>query len=101
MNRTHLVKLVLTLTLVIAAAVASVYWNEARKEVVYLCGNFVKGVSQRSVLRQLDTGNFLQYQLEAISTGSRITVDSKLNFRRYQCIIDLDPEGKVLNAEIQ
>lgn len=94
-------QLALTLTLVMAGVVAAIYWNEARKEVVYLCGNFVKGVAQSSVLRQLDTGNFLQYQLETISTGSRIIVDSRLNFRLYQCIIEFDPEGKVVNAEIQ
>lgn len=84
-----------------AAVVAGVYWNEARKEVVYLCGNFVKGVGQRSVLKQLDTGNLLQYQLETIPAGSRITVDSKLNFRRYQCVIEFDRQGKVVNAKIQ
>jgi hypothetical protein len=101
MKRTILVKLVLTSTLVIVGAVAAAYWNEARKEVVYLCGNFSKGVSQDSVLRQLDTGNLLQYQLETISTGSRIIADSRLNLRRYKCIVEFDPEGKVLSAEIQ
>lgn len=84
-----------------AAAVVMVYWNEARKEVVYLCGNFVRGVDQSSVLRQLDTGNFLQYQVEPTPTGSRITADSKLNFRRYQCKIEFDPQGKVVNAGIR
>ncbi len=101
MNRTRLVKLALTLTLVMAVVVAMVYWNEARKEVVYLCGNFVQGVDQSSVLKQLDTGDFLQYQLETVSTGSRITVDSNLNFRLYKCMIEFDPEGKVVNAQIQ
>lgn len=101
MNRTNIVKLALTLTLAIAGVVAAVYWNEARKEVVYLCGNFVKGVAQDSVLRQLDTGNFLQYRLETISNGSRITVDSQINFKLYQCLIEFDPQGKVVNSEIQ
>jgi hypothetical protein len=88
------------LSLLMAGVVAAVYWNEARKEVVYLCGNFVKDVSQSSVLKQLDTGNFLQYRLETVSTGSRITVDSRLNFRLYQCIVEFDPEGKVVSAQI-
>jgi hypothetical protein len=96
-----MVKVALVLSLVMAGVVAAVYWNEARKEVVYLCGNFGKGVAQSSVLKQLDTGNFLQYRVETVSTGSRIIVDSKLNFRLYQCMIEFDPQGKVVNAEIQ
>ena len=36
-------------------AIAVFYWNEARKEVIFLCGNFTKGVSQSSVIKQLQT----------------------------------------------
>lgn len=79
--------------------VASVYWNEARKEVVFLCSNFGKGVSQSSVLRQLSTGNLLRYQIQRNATGSHITVDSMLNLGRYKCIIEFDSDDKVMHAE--
>ena len=83
------------------AVVAAVDWNEARKEVVFLCGNFAKGVSQSSVLRQLDTGDFLRYQIEKVSTGSRMKVDSMLNFGVYKCVIEFDSEEKVVHADIK
>ena len=35
--------------LVLAALVAALVWNEARKEVVFLCGNFTDGVTLDSV----------------------------------------------------
>lgn len=79
--------------------IAVFYWFEAKKEVVVLCGNFGKGVTQSSVLEQLDTGHFLKYRLEKFATGSRIEVDGKLSFGAYQCVIEFDPEDKVVVAE--
>ena len=84
--------------MVCIAIVATVYWNEARKEIVFLCGNFVKGVPKSSVLAQLDTGNFLQYRAEQLSDGSRIVADSKLNFSIYQCTIYFDSNDMVTRA---
>ena len=81
--------------------VALVYWNEARKEIVYLCGNFGKGVSEQSALEQLDTGNFLRYSRNALSSGSRIEVDSSFYFAFYRCTIDFDLDGKVVNARVE
>jgi len=86
---------------VIFVAVTAVFWNEARKEVVFLCGNFVKGVSKNSVLKQLDTGTFLRYRSEAVSSGSYIEVDSKVNLSVYKCRIYFDSDGIVINARIE
>ena len=86
---------------VVLILVALVYWNEARKEIVYLCGNFGKGVSEQSVLEQLDTGNFLKYRRNALSSGSQIEVDSSFNFAIYRCTIDFDLDGKVVNARVE
>lgn len=80
---------------------AAVYWNEARKEIVFLCGNFSEGVSEDSVVSQLDTGNFLTYQKRASASGSRIEVDSRLTLGMYRCIIDLGPDGLVRAAWVE
>lgn len=93
----RLVKIILPLT-VIAALVAGFYWNEARKEILFLCGNFEPGVSEQNVIRQLDTGNFLRYHTEPTSSGKRIIVDSAYNLSMYKCIIDVAGNGKVEEA---
>jgi len=94
-------KFAIGIVLAALVIVAAVYWNEARKEVVFLCGNFTKGVSRSSVIRQLKTGDFLRYQLEEVSTGSRMKVDSMLTFGVYECMIDFDPEDKVVQAGLR
>ena len=75
-------------------------WNEARKEVVYLCGNFGAGVRQDSVLRQLGTGEFLRFQIDGSAEGSRIVVDSAYNLSMFRCEIDLDANGRVVQAGV-
>lgn len=95
------VKTILLFGLVAALVVASFYWNEARKEVVFLCGNFVDGTSEESVLRQLNTGNFLRYHTENFSSGKRIIVDSPYNLSMYKCIIDFDMDGKVTGRHLE
>ena len=86
---------------VIAALVAGFYWNEARKEIVFLCGNFDKGISEQSVTRQLDTGNFIRYHTQKTPSGKRIVVDSAYNLSMYKCIIDVDKDGKVEEARLE
>jgi hypothetical protein len=86
---------------VIAALVAGFYWNEARKEIVFLCENFEKGISEQSVTRQLDTGNFIRYHTQKTPSGKRIVVDSAYNLSMYKCIIDVDKDGKVEEARLE
>lgn len=76
-------------------------WNEARKEIVFLCLNFGLGTTEQSVVRQLDTGNFLRYQVSALSERSRITVDSAYNLGLYRCIVELDPDQQVIRATLE
>lgn len=90
-----------TCIVIAAVAVTAFYWNEAKKEVMYLCGNFIKGVAESSVRRQLDTGNLLRYRSENSASGSRIEVDSLYNFKMYKCIIELDVNGKVMSAGVE
>ena len=89
---------VIGVILIALLSVAAFYWEEARKEVVFLCGNFNKGVGKPMVLRQLDTGNFLRYQPVKVPGGDSIEVDSMLNLGVYKCIIDFDSDGNVINA---
>lgn len=80
---------------------AAFAWNESRKEIVYLCGNFTSGVSEESVRRQLDTGVFLTWQSTATPSGSRIEAHSKYNLSVYRCIINFDTDSKVLEARVE
>jgi len=81
--------------------IAAFAWNESRKEIVYLCGNFTRGVSEESVRRQLDTGEFLTYRSSVTPSGSRIEAHSKFNLSVYRCNIDFDGDGKVIEARVE
>ena len=96
----RVVKIILPLIL-IAVLMAAFYWNEARKEIVFLCGNFERGATEQSVIRQLDTGSFLRYNAENFSSGKRIIVDSAYNLSMYKCIIDINVSGKVKEARVE
>lgn len=87
--------------MLIAIFIGAFFWNEARKEIVFLCRNFEKGVLEQSVIKQLETGNFLQYQIEKRPSGKRIIVDSAYNFYMYRCIIDIDEGSKVEEARVE
>lgn len=76
-------------------------WNEARKEVVFLCGNFAPGVTEQSVIRQLDTGHFLRYRIEDLGGGRRITADSAWTLSIYQCVVELDSDGRVVDSGLR
>lgn len=82
----------------VAVIVFGFVWNEARKEIVFLCSNFGPGVTEQSVITQLDTGNFLRYERETLSTTNRIYVDSAYNFGQYRCVVELDQNQIVIEA---
>lgn len=84
--------------LIIAVATGLVFWNFARQEVYYLCGNFAQGVQQSSVVRQLETANLSRYNQRPTKHGSKIFFGSKLNFDIYQCVIELDKNNEVVRA---
>nr|WP_136252582.1 hypothetical protein [Ningiella ruwaisensis] len=67
--------------------------NEARKEVYFLCGNFVAGTRLDDVQRQLNTINISRYeQFKDAKTGqiSLIHHSSALNFHLFVCEIKFD-----------
>ncbi len=73
-------------------------WNEARKELKFLCANFGVGVAQTSVIRQLDTGNWLDYQVTPYQQGVLIVAASDIHLSAYSCVVTLDNKGKVISA---
>lgn len=93
--------IITSLVAIIIASITAFYWNEARKEVFFLCGNFSVGVTQSSVLEQLQTGHFLKYQVEREAGASRIIVDSVLAPGTPRCLIDFDREDKVIQAVLE
>ena len=88
------------LAVALLLASGGLLWNEARKEIVFLCGNFHPGVTEGSVVRQLDTGHFLRYRRESLLQGERIVADSVYNFGVYTCSIDFDTNRVVTEARV-
>ncbi|MEE4300127.1 MAG: hypothetical protein V2J24_11860 [Pseudomonadales bacterium] len=87
--------------LLLAASSAAFVWDEARKEVVYLCANFTPGTAERSVIRQLDTAHFLRRERRTRATAVTILVDSAWNLGRHRCVIELDGHGIVRRAGLE
>lgn len=94
-----LISVLLILILAVSLIVTAILWNEARKEIFYLCGNFSQGVLRHDVIRQLDTGSFLRYREIQSSEGSSIYVDSQINLGVYSCEIKFDENQKVIAAK--
>ena len=82
------------------------YWNEARKEVVYICPNFNIGNTKADVIRQLETLSFASYHVEATAGGERIIFTSEFGFIPwnaidYECVIELDDKRRVQSTVLQ
>jgi hypothetical protein len=84
--------------LVICLTVYIVLWNIARDEIYYLCGNFSEGVEQASVISQLETAKLSSYVKTDDKLGLKIIFSSKINFSVYQCSIEIDKNGEVIEA---
>ena len=100
-NRKRLAIMIVAVALGVAVVVGAVYANEARKEVVFLCGNFRAGVPETSVRRQLETGHFLRYRTEDGPAGRRIVADSPLTLGLYRCVVGIDSSGTVRAARLE
>jgi hypothetical protein len=86
-------------TALLVAGVFVWFWNEARNEVFFLCSNFRPGVTEASVITQLDTGSFLSYAVANAAEGSGvIIVSSPLSLISGECIVDLDSRRLVREA---
>lgn len=66
--------------------VMAFYWNEARKEIHFLCQNFKPGVSKVSVIRQLDTANLIHVEHNELPNGeSEINATAPFKLPVYKC----------------
>ncbi len=90
-----------TVALVLALGAAAFVWDEARKEVVFLCGNFAPGTVEDSVIRQLDTANFLRRERRTRPMATTLVVDSAWNLGLSRCVIELDGDGIVMRAGVE
>tara|TARA_R110002072_G_scaffold1164_4_gene9656 strand:+ start:27311 stop:27610 length:300 start_codon:yes stop_codon:yes gene_type:complete len=86
---------------VVALVLAAFVWDAAQKEVVFLCPNFQPGVTEQSVIRQLETANLSRFKLVNDSISRRIIFDSAYNFGLYKCIVELNQEHQVIKAHLE
>ncbi|WP_395345298.1 hypothetical protein PN836_010165 [Ningiella sp. W23] len=94
-----LVNRVIVIILIIGSLVASgIFVDSARKEVLYLCGNFSEGVAKASVIRQLNTGDLLDYEEFEVDTGSKIHVSSLFTLNIVTCNIEFDKNDLVIQS---
>lgn len=75
--------------------------NEARKEVYFLCGNFERGTSYESVVRQLNTADLSAYTFVYLDGGKRIEHSSLLHLHLLRCSIALNENNEVVSARYQ
>ncbi|GGW79516.1 hypothetical protein [Alteromonas halophila] len=87
--------------LLVGALIAvTVMWIEAKKEVMYLCGNFSPGVTKKSVFRQLDTANLLTYDTRFTANGSTTIARSPLHLDGLHCRIYFTKDERVAHAQM-
>ena len=98
LNRRRTFQYSIVFILVTCLTVYIVLWNIARDEIYYLCGNFSEGVELASVISQLETAELSSYVKTEDKFGLKISFSSKLNFSIYQCSIEIDKNGEVIEA---
>ena len=77
------------------AVIGAIYWLEAGKEIHFLCQNFNPGVTEQSVLSQLDTGQFLKTSIINTEHGKQLLVTSKMPLVFDRCELMIDESGIV------
>lgn len=91
----------IALAITIAVVAAGVLWNEARKEVIFLCGNFSPGVSKQSVLRQLNTGHYIKINSSTLDGSEVMIASSVMPLVWTQCAITFSPQESVTSATLK
>lgn len=72
-----------------------VIYNEARKEIFYLCQNFISGMPKVIVEEQLSTVSFSRVREVH---ARKIIMDSGVNLFVHRCSIDFSLDRKVVTA---
>lgn len=84
-----------TALVLIAILALGFLFNESRKEVYYLCGNFTADTSLASIQRQLDTANLSSTLNEVAGHNRSLVFTSEWSGRIFQCRIELNPDNSV------
>lgn len=93
--------LVAALLLVIAITIFSLFAIGARDEAIYVCANFKPGVTEQSVLRQLDTLELSTVSSTEANEGTIIRYSSWLTARTYECVIHIGEDSLVTEAYLK
>jgi hypothetical protein len=96
--RRIVIRLISIALMLFTLIMSGIFINEARKEVVYLCGNFTKGVTLASVQRQLDTGTFLHIEKYEVDGNPVFLATSRFTMNYVTCEIIFDENNQVISA---
>jgi hypothetical protein len=88
-------------SIVLATSWLAFSWFESGSEITALCGNFHPGVTEESVITQLNTGDYLRYSSTPAEDGKRIFVDSLNDLGRITCTIEISSDGVVRDARLR
>jgi hypothetical protein len=101
-NRALVYRIISSFFIISTLVFSAIFVNEARKEVIVLCGNFSSGVSKHSVIRQLNTGSFLDFkerETTVASVHSEIFVTSLFTLNMITCTVQFNAQDQVLSAK--
>lgn len=89
---------VLAIAAIVLLILLSFFWNEARKDIIYLCGNAYPGIAKQTIIRHLNTSSLLQYDDNNVEFGSRVTANSLLHFGMFECEIEFNKADLVIST---
>lgn len=98
--KSWLIKSTVFLVLLLSASGILFSWNEARKEVFYLCENFEPGMTRSNVVRQLNTANYLNLVSTPKPFGEELLAGSFFGPLTRTCQIEFDDAATVMFAAI-
>jgi hypothetical protein len=93
-------KTLITLCVALPLLIGLILWDEARKEVFFLCENFEPGHALANVVRQLDTAHYLKVNTDQHQWGKSITVSSVFGPLTRTCLIEFDENQQVRFAAV-
>jgi hypothetical protein len=90
---------IISLTFIAGTLIATgIFANEARKEVIFLCGNFKIGILKKDLVRQLETGTFLHYTQEINERETVVKMSSRFTFNQLYCDVYFDANNRVTHV---
>lgn len=102
-NYSRIIVGLVTFIILIGACIHVVKWIEAEKELYYLTQNFSHGTSKNSILQQLSTANYLEF--ESTFEGKELNqvvvrVHSTIQFQNGFLLLTFDDEERLLKKRL-